>query len=233
MASISRETLRTEQRLAATLAMTAGYVDAYGLISYQTYLSFMSGNTTQTGSQIGQGHLAMALPSATAIVAFVIGVFSGTLIIRSDLRQRQRILFATVAALIGLIVVVTIARAPGTLASIAILALSMGILNTTLSRVGTQSVNIGFVTGTLNRIADHLALALKRAPLADAEGSWDTHVRRALVLLGVWASFFGGALLAGIATSRFGVRTLIAPFIVLVVLVALNPTAQIDSENTI
>ena len=39
------------ERLAAGLAMIAGYIDAYGLIRYQTYLSFMSGNTTQTGSQ--------------------------------------------------------------------------------------------------------------------------------------------------------------------------------------
>jgi hypothetical protein len=35
-----------QERLAAGLAMTAGFVDAYGMITYNTYLSFMSGNTT-------------------------------------------------------------------------------------------------------------------------------------------------------------------------------------------
>jgi len=57
-----------QKRLAAGLAMIAGYVDAYGYITFKTYLSFMSGNTTQTGSQIGQGDLAAAIPSLLAIV---------------------------------------------------------------------------------------------------------------------------------------------------------------------
>jgi uncharacterized membrane protein YoaK (UPF0700 family) len=233
MASITRAALRIEQRLAATLAMTAGFVDAYGLISYQTYLSFMSGNTTQTGSQIGQWQLSRALPSAIAIVSFVIGVFAGALIVRSNLREPHRVLLAAVAVLIGFVIVVSTVRSLANLVGIAALALAMGIMNTSLSRVGAQAVNIGFVTGTLNRIADHLALAVKRVPLADAEGPWDTHVRRAMVLVGVWAAFLTGALLAGIATSRFGVRTLLFPVIVLVVLIVLNQSAQIDSDNAI
>ena len=63
MATSGWAAARHELRLAGVLALIAGYVDAYGLIRYQTYLSFMSGNTTQTGSQIGQGHLAAAVPS--------------------------------------------------------------------------------------------------------------------------------------------------------------------------
>jgi hypothetical protein len=38
-----------QEWLAAGLAMIAGFLDAYGMITYNTYLSFMSGNTTQTG----------------------------------------------------------------------------------------------------------------------------------------------------------------------------------------
>ena len=41
--------------LAAILALIAGYVDAYTFLNYQVYGSFMSGNTTQTGLQAGQG----------------------------------------------------------------------------------------------------------------------------------------------------------------------------------
>jgi hypothetical protein len=48
--------------ISVLLAMVAGYVDAYGFISYRTYLSFMSGNTTQTGFLTGQGHVAAAMP---------------------------------------------------------------------------------------------------------------------------------------------------------------------------
>ena len=69
---------RAERRLAICLALIAGYVDAYGLIALGVYVSFMSGNTTQTGSLTGQGNVVAALPSALAIVFFLFGSFAGT-----------------------------------------------------------------------------------------------------------------------------------------------------------
>ena len=51
-----------------------------------------------------------------------------------------------------------------------------------ISRVGAQAVSLTFVTGSLSRVGSSLALALRRAPLRDAQGPWDTHLRRALLL---------------------------------------------------
>src|SRR3989440_5125725 len=90
-----------QERLAAGLAMIAGYVDAYGYITFKTYLSFMSGNTTQTGSQLGQGDLAAALPSLLAIVFLVIGVFTGTLLTHSGTHQSWRLRLWFVLALLA------------------------------------------------------------------------------------------------------------------------------------
>src|SRR2546427_8434436 len=90
-----------QERLAAGLAMIAGYVDAYGYITFKTYLSFMSGNTTQTGSQIGQGDLAAAMPSLLAIVFLVIGVFTGTLLTHSGTHQSWRLRFRLVVVLLA------------------------------------------------------------------------------------------------------------------------------------
>ena len=42
-------TLWDQGILAASLALVAGYVDAYSYLSYKVYASFMSGNTTQSG----------------------------------------------------------------------------------------------------------------------------------------------------------------------------------------
>src|SRR5580704_1817585 len=92
---------RAETRLAICLALIAGYVDAYGLQAFATYVSFMSGNTTQTGSMIGQGNLVAALPSALAIVFFVAGSFAGTLLAHSGLRRSRQVLFGVVAALLA------------------------------------------------------------------------------------------------------------------------------------
>jgi hypothetical protein len=51
---------------------------AYGIYALATYMSFMSGNTTQTGVLTGQGKFAAALPSALALVSFVAGSIAGT-----------------------------------------------------------------------------------------------------------------------------------------------------------
>ncbi|MFZ0398880.1 MAG: YoaK family protein [Methyloceanibacter sp.] len=153
----------------------------------------MSGNTTQTGLHAGQGGLAVAGYNLLPIPLFVAGVFAGTLIWHSALAQASRWLFALVA---GLLALGLAAVAPGPLPGwfgIVVLSLAMGIMNTTVTRVGEQRVSLGYVTGILNNLAQHLALAVKGAPLSHAEGPHDTHPRRAGLLAGIWTAFVIGA----------------------------------------
>jgi uncharacterized membrane protein YoaK (UPF0700 family) len=209
---------RAEGRLAVSLALIAGYVDAYGIVALGVYLSFMSGNTTQTGAQTGQGHFAAALPSAVAIVFFFIGSFAGTLLTHSDLRRSRPLLLGTVAALLAVIISVTSSVSLNAEVGIAVIALAMAMMNTTLSQVGGQAVSLTFVTGDLARIARHLAMAVIRAPVQDARGPWDTHLYRAFIVVRVWAGFLSGALLSGAMTPHFGVWVLLLPLLILLVL---------------
>jgi uncharacterized membrane protein YoaK (UPF0700 family) len=55
---------------------------------------------------------------------------------------------------------------------------------------------------------------------SDAQGSWDTHRRRAFWLAGMWGAFFSGAALAGAATPRFASWTLLFPTVSLLALSA-------------
>jgi uncharacterized membrane protein YoaK (UPF0700 family) len=206
---------RAEGRLAASLALIAGYVDAYGIVALGVYVSFMSGNTTQTGAQTGQGHFAAALPSALAIMFFVIGNLAGALLSHSGLRHSRCALLGAVAALLAVIMGVTGSVTLNTEVEIAVIALAMGMMNTTLSQVGAQAVSLTFVTGDLARIARHLAMAIIRAPVQGARGLWDTHVYRALIVTRVWGGFLTGALLSGAATPHFGVWVLLLPFLIL------------------
>jgi uncharacterized membrane protein YoaK (UPF0700 family) len=215
---------RAEKSLAVHLAVMAGYIDAYGLIAYGTYVSFMSGNTTQTGSLIGQGRFQAAVPSALAIVFFVAGSFAGTWLTHSSLRHSRQVLFGIVAA--SLMVIIGGTRL-GTLSlhaqiCIAMLGLAMGLMNSTLSRIGAEPVSLTFVTGTLNKLGGHLAQAVRRESLPDAQGPRDTHLRRAGLMASVWAGFIAGAIVSGAATSYFGVWVLLPPFLILLAL-ALSP----------
>ena len=215
VASSAQVAAQAQARLAAGLAMIAGYLDAYGYITFKTYVSFMSGNTTQTGYLTGQGNFAAAMPTLLAIVSFVIGVFTGAWLTHSGTHQSRRLWFGVVAALLAVSIGLTPLGWSGGAVGIATPSVAMGLMNTALSHVGAQPVSRTFVTGTLVRMGTHLALAVTRAPLLDARGPWDTHRRRAFLLLGVWAGFLTGALLGGAATSRFGVWVLPLPLLIL------------------
>ena len=127
---------------AAVLALIAGYVDSYAFLNYKVYASFMSGNTTQTGMQTGQQKFAEAGLDLLPIPLFVAGVFAGAFLVHSSLRHRLSWLFGLVAALLA---VAMAAVYPGPLPGwfgIMILSLAMGIMNTTVNRVGEQSVSL-------------------------------------------------------------------------------------------
>ena len=85
--------------------MIAGFVDAYGFITYGVFVSFMSGNTTQTGYQTAEGAFGAASLSALAILFFVVGSFAGALLAQSAGRLARRAAFGVVAVLLTAIVV--------------------------------------------------------------------------------------------------------------------------------
>ena len=202
--------------------MIAGFVDAYGMITYGVFVSFMSGNTTQTGYQTAEGAFGPASLSALAILFFVIGSFAGTLMIELAGRYARRVLCCAVAAALAAIVGLTQYGVLSGAIAIAAISLAMGVMNNALSRVGAQAVSLTFVTGSLSRFGSSLALAVTRAPLRDAEGPWDTHLRRAMLLGRIWVGFLVGALLSGAATPRYGAWVLSAPALILAVLAAFD-----------
>ena len=93
-----RAQARNAELLAAALATIAGFTDAYGMITYGVFVSFMSGNTTQTGYKAAEGLFGAAALSGLAILFFVIGSFAATLLVQSAGRLARRVVFGVVAA---------------------------------------------------------------------------------------------------------------------------------------
>jgi len=60
----------TQEKLAILLTFIAGYIDAVGLIKWKTYVSFMSGNTTQLGTAIATGTVEVISSSGCVIGSF-------------------------------------------------------------------------------------------------------------------------------------------------------------------
>ena len=215
------------------LALIAGYVDAYGLSAFGTYVSFMSGNTTQVGSMTGRGRLVEAVPPALAILFFVCGSCAGTYLTHSRLRHSRRLLFGVVAGLLAATAAVSRIGPAEVTAGIATISFSMGIMNTTLPRIGAESVSLTFMTGDLNRIGSHVALAFKGVPLPDTQGPWDTQLHRAGLLASLWGSFLIGALISAAMISHLGVWVLVLPCLILVALAlfSASPPSQSVGEQ--
>ncbi len=206
-----------------SLALVAGYVDGYGLRALKNYVSFMSGNTTFAGLQVGRGNLSAALPPGLAIIGFLAGSFVGSWIAHSDYRYAKRVLFAIAICLLAVFIVFNFYHSLNIYLGILILSSSMGLLNPAVSRVGTEPLSLTFVTGTLNKIGGHLALAARRKLPSDAEGTWDTHLYRALLEASVWAGFLAGAVLSGLAASYFERLELLPACVALIVIAFVSP----------
>src|SRR5262249_23268715 len=140
----SGETTRVQGGLAAVLALVAGYIDAYTLLHYEVYASFMSGNTTQTDLNAGQERLTEAGHHLLPIPLFVLGIFLGTFLLQGGLRRPLRRLCGLVAALLAAgLAAASLDPLPGWV-GILLLSLAMGIMNTTITHVGGQPVSLGF-----------------------------------------------------------------------------------------
>ncbi|MEI9887130.1 MAG: YoaK family protein [Rhizomicrobium sp.] len=218
----AQQAARRQEFTAMALAAIAGFVDAYGIVRYGTYLSFMSGNTTQAGYHTGLGDFAVLPLLLTGIAGFLLGSFAGNYYGHPFGRLTRRLTLSLIAVALAFALGHALIGLSPKLLSVAVLSFAMGAMNTSLPSVGKQAVNLTFVTGTLNRLGTHLALAARGAPLSDSDGAWDTHARRALWLAGIWAGFLLGAVLSGAVTALAGPWALLAPIGALLLLAALG-----------
>ena len=207
---------RVQACRAAGRALISGYVDSYALLNFGVYASFMSGNTTSAGVHAGHAKLGAAGHSLLPIPFFVVGIFIGTLLVQANPYHHLRRHSFLVAALLTVAIAAIYLAWPGWLC-IMMLSTAMGIMNTSITHVGAQAVNLGFVTGDLNNFAQHLAMGIWRAPVPRMQGAWDNHWRRAALLAAIWTAFLIGAVLGAALASRFTVWALLLPVLMLLV----------------
>lgn len=184
------------------LAVIAGYLDGYGLRFLGAYVSFMSGNTTIAGMYSGEKAFHAALPSSVAIAFFVTGSVLGNLLVQSRLRQSHRVVFGIIAGLLAAAAGLEQSALAIAIFEIVLISLAMGMMNPAISKIGSEPVSITFVTGTLNRMGGHLAVALGPRSLAGAE-SRSSQLFRAGIDATMWLGFLAGAVLSGFLASTW------------------------------
>lgn len=232
MKMLRADTRAKQWALGIFLAVIAGYLDGYGLRFLGTFVSFMSGNTTMTGMNAGEGNFGAALPAAVAIAFFVAGSFSGNLLAHSRFRHSHRIILGAIAGLLGAAAFLDRRNLANAAFEIAVLSLAMGMTNPALAQIGAESVSLTFMTGTLTRIGGHLASAAGQDSLPGAQGPWDSHLARARIDSSLWLGFLAGAGVSGFVGADLRRWALLPPCFIMIALSVLSERAVRISERT-
>ena len=180
----------TQRNFAYAVAALAGFVDVTGFFQLDGYfVSFMTGNTTLLARDLASADSRTLVP-VLLIAGFVAGVFLGTLVGDSTpARRKPRVAGLVLAGL----VLAAATRALGMVeASLALLVLAMGALNTVMSGNRINPVGLTYMTGALVRVGQLLAERLRGERSADP-----------LPFFLLWASLAAGALAGALVVTRF------------------------------
>lgn len=147
------------------MSAIAGFVDAIAFVHLGGFfVSFMSGNSTRLGVGLAEAP-AQAVLAAGLIAAFVAGVVLGSFVNRrGDESGGPRVLFA-VAALLALAAVLVGMHAQAV--AFALLAVAMGAENAVFHRDGEVSIGVTYMTCTLVKLGQRIAVALRGGPRWD------------------------------------------------------------------
>ncbi|MDP5228183.1 MULTISPECIES: YoaK family protein [Arthrobacter] len=182
---------------AGGLSAVAGFIDAVAYIHLGGYfVSFMSGNTTRASSDLVHGSLTGAGLALGLIGFFSLGVVLSTLAFRNAGTRRLPAVLATTTALIALA-----ALLPALSAGVVVpplLAMAMGVVNTSYTRNGEVSIALTYMTGTLVKTGQHFAAALTGA---EPHGVWLRHFT-------LWSMIAAGAVVGAVSYSLTGLTSL-------------------------
>jgi len=157
-------TVRSNLALACALSALAGYVDGIGFIHLSgLFISFMSGNSTRLGVMIAEFNWPKALEALKLIALFVVGAGLGSLIGHGRGRHRRWILLLAEAILLGAGATAYELDLSGY--TVVAVVLAMGLENAMFqAEGGTTGIALTYMTGTLVRIGQLLAVALQGGP---------------------------------------------------------------------
>ncbi len=194
---LSSREIKLQERLAIFLAFIAGYTDAIGLIKWKTYVSFMSGNTTQLGASFFSQKSETIITSITVIISFVLGIYLGTCLSLWRKCKVKTIPFYLVSVIFILYFMINFYHPISIISSVAIIGFAMGIMNTIVTMVGNLKMNTDFVTGTLNSLAKNAAIFT----MSKDENEKNESKANVIHLLLLWIGFVTGAFVSPFLVS--------------------------------
>lgn len=201
---------RRERLLALVLSGTAGFVDSVGFIAVGGYfVSFMSGNSTRMAVDLAEGDLGGAAIAGVVLVSFFLGAAAGAVVTRRRNLDDRSAVLALVAVLLTAAYVLTLVptvTVVGVQLSMAVVAASMGAMNSVFHTRGEVSLGVTYMTGAVVKSAHRLVDAL-------AGGSWAPYRQQAML----WAALAVGGVVGAVLHVHTGGAALAVAAVIVVV----------------
>jgi uncharacterized membrane protein YoaK (UPF0700 family) len=255
--------LTTLERVYIASAMTwaAGFIDLVGFVSlYGIYTAHMSGNTVAMARHFAKLHWFGVVRDGWPIVTFLFGLVLGAFIYEGQARHKIKVPFPPAIGLEALLIAIFIAAGIGTgfkadippqpagkfFLMVALLAISMGLQNVVIRKIGGITVYTTFVTGLLVNFAENLALYLfwlrdrthrrirGRILKVLRISPRTVPFQRAALTLGLWTTYLTGAICGGFSIQRWALLGMILPLLVLCSLAlygAFRPFLALSNHN--
>ena len=198
----------------------AGATDAVGFLLFAgLYVSFMSGDATQTGVELGQWDVSAVVKFLGAQLLFVCGVALGHYVLHRVKALSSAYLMFVEGALLVIAGMVAVAlpddlRTAAMFVAFLCTVLAMGIQNAVLHQAGGSPVGT-MVTGTLVRLGQAIATKLAGGPL------------KAVADTGQWLFFVSGAVFGTLCYAKVGAIGFLPPaavaLVVAVILFRVRP----------
>lgn len=199
---------RIEQALAYIIVFTAGFVDVIAYLKWKTYVSLMSGNTTQMGIFLNEDSTKTTLNlSVTAIVSFMAGIFIGTTLEAWKKNKIRTLSFFLIAILYSTYTFINMSSPISPILSVATLGIGVGMLNTIVTAEGSMKLNTVFVTGALVNVSIYLSNWL----MSDDKNEKKKSRFQAFNFLLIWAFFLLGTYAGSSVLDDLGDWILMVP----------------------
>ncbi len=196
--------------LATFLAAVAGCANAGGFFVLGAYTSHMTGWLSTLADEAALLNARLVAAALLAMVSFVAGAALGTMLINLGRQRDRRRQYALPIAAEGLLLLafagLAAAGAPGA-AALAVLCLTMGLQNATITKISGARIRTTHATGMITDVGIELGRAAFRL-IAPRSG-----VRANLGNLGILGRLLG-AFLAGGLVGALGYRAVGALFTV-------------------
>lgn len=171
----ARRTPELNRHLALLLALVAGILNSVGFVAVSFYTSHMTGLTATVADAIVMWRPAVVLSGVVAISSFVVGAMACAVIFNWGRRRGMHSRYANVLLVEGGLMLLfgllaeELTWQHRSLVFIAVLCLTMGLQNATITKISGAQIRTTHVTGMVTDIGIELGKFAYRNRLRDAD----------------------------------------------------------------